>query len=192
MALATITHYAIDFVLCRTRPLYPFSRTEVALAEDRDGRDCDSRYGYYRKPKIARGVRAAFDPFLLRLPLPRMNPNLLSGLSILTSLCTIVVWAHSPPYGLALLAITLLLDWFDGLIAKKHSLSSETGYIVDVAADRISEGILTIPFFVPWFYLFVLNTILAVWSFAKKRHIVLPLRHLLFVVLLITELLPLI
>lgn len=187
MALSTLVHYAVDFTFCRTRPLYPFSSTEVALGDAPDTRDCDDRYGYFRKTKMARGVRAISDPLLLRLPLPRVNPNWLSGLSILTSLCTIVVWVHSPAIGLVLLAITLLLDWFDGLIAKKHSLSSETGYIVDVAADRISEGILCIPFFMPWFYLFLLNTVLAVWSVARKRHVVLALRHVLFVVLLIVE-----
>jgi hypothetical protein len=187
MTLSTLVHYAVDFALRRTTPLFPFSSTEVALRDSPDNRVCDDQYGYFRKPKMARGVRAISDPLLLCLPLPRLNPNLLSGLSLLTSLCTIAVWAHSPAMGLVLLTITLLLDWFDGLIAKKHGLSSETGYFIDVMTDRISEGILAIPFFVPWFYLFVLNSILAVWSFATKRHIVLPLRHFLLVVLLITE-----
>jgi len=50
--------------------------------------------------------------------------------------------------------------------------------MVDVVSDRLSEGIIFVPFFVPWFFLFSLNNILAIFSFTRKKHIILPLRHI--------------
>lgn len=128
---------------------------------------------------IVKKLRAITDYYVLRLPLPRINPNILSGLSIISSLGFILSLSLSEsslklPF--AFLIITLLLDWLDGLIAKKHCLASEKGYIVDVASDRLSEAILFIPFFFPWFYLFTINMILTMFSFVRNRHIILPLR----------------
>jgi hypothetical protein len=55
-------------------------------------------------------------------------------------------------------------------------------------ADRLSEAIVCIPFFVPWFYLFVLNAGLTVLSAVKKKHIVLPVRQVLMLWFLATRL----
>lgn len=88
----------------------------------------------------------------------------------------------------AFLILTLLLDWLDGLIAKKHNLVSEKGYIVDVAADRLSEAIIFIPFFYPWFYFFTLNMLLTIAGFIKNRHIILPLRAIFAAYLLLINL----
>lgn len=129
------------------------------------------------KLEIVKKLRAMTDYYLLRLPLPKINPNIVSGLSIISSLGFVLSLSESSlklPF--AFLIITLLLDWLDGLIAKKHSLASEKGYIVDVASDRLSEAIIFIPFFFPWFYLFTINMILTMFSFVGNRHIILPLR----------------
>jgi len=125
-------------------------------------------------------LRAMTDYFMLRLPLPKINPNIVSGMSIITSLGFVLSLSLSENLiiSFAFLAATLLLDWLDGLIAKKHNLVSEEGYMVDVVSDRLSEGIIFVPFFVPWFFLFSLNNILAIFSFTRKKHIILPLRHI--------------
>jgi len=75
------------------------------------------------------------------------------------------------------LLLNLGLDWLDGLVARKYHLVSEEGYMVDVAADRLSEGILFVMFMMPWFYLFALNNIMTILSFKEKKHIILPLRQ---------------
>lgn len=137
--------------------------------------------------KYVRKIREVTDYILLKMPLPKINPNIISGLSILTSLLFILTLKYSSILAFILIIITLLLDLFDGLIAKKYNSCSEEGYIVDVASDRLSEGIMFINFFIPWFYLFVLNTILTVFSVANDKHIVLPLRHIFLIYFFFTN-----
>lgn len=80
-----------------------------------------------------------------------------------------------------LLVITILLDWFDGLIAKKFGRESEGGYFVDLVSDRLSEGIIFSVMFFPWFFLFTLNCILSMSAVVKKKHVIIPLRHIFLV-----------
>ncbi len=132
----------------------------------------------HNKLKCVGKIREVTDHIFLKIPLPKVNPNIISGLSILTSLIFILTLEYSSILAFIFIIITLLLDWFDGLTAKKYNLCSKEGYIVDVTSDRLSEGIMFVPFFEPWFYLFVLNTILTVFSFTKNKHIIIPLRHI--------------
>lgn len=129
------------------------------------------------KLKIVEKLRKSTDSVFLKLPLPKINPNMVSGISILTSLIFILTLSYSI-ISLVFLIITILLDWFDGLIAKKHNLVSEQGYITDITVDRVSETLILIPFFIPWFFLFALNNVLTLVCFVRKKHIILPLRHL--------------
>ena len=99
-------------------------------------------YGF--KSEHVKRLRAIIDSVGLQLPLPRINPSLVSALSVVTSLAFILVLKHSPVLALLLVVMTLLLDWFDGLIAKKRELCSREGYLVDPVADRASEAILFI------------------------------------------------
>jgi len=80
---------------------------------------------------------------------------------------------------LILLFITILLDWFDGLTAKKFNRGSEEGYFADLVSDRLSEGIIFSVMFFPFFFLFTANCFLTIWSVVRKRHVILPLRHIL-------------
>ena len=128
--------------------------------------------------KRLRGVMDRAGNFF---PLPNINPNIVSGLSIITSMLFVLFIRLSVLISLLFLLITLILDWFDGLIARKFRKTSEEGYLVDVASDRFSEGIIFAAFFFPWFYLFLANCILSMASVAKKRHLILPLRHVFIV-----------
>ena len=143
-------------------------------------------YGF--KSECVKKLRAVIDSVGLQLPLPRINPSLVSALSIVTSLAFVLVLKHSPAAALSLVMITLLLDWFDGLIAKKYEICSRQGYLVDLAADRVSEAILFIPYFAPWFYLFIVNSALTVFGVAKHKHILLPLRAVFIIVFVFVEL----
>ncbi len=114
---------------------------------------------------------------LLRLPLPATNPDILSGLSIITSVLFVISLKYSSIFAFMLIMATLLLDLFDGAVARKYKKESEEGRMIDIAADRLSEGIMFVPFFVPWFFLFTLNCFLTLFSFKKRIHVILPLRH---------------
>ncbi len=111
------------------------------------------------------------------LPVPNVNPSIVSGLSVVSSMLFVLSVPHSPPLAFAFAALALLLDGFDGLIARKFRRQTEEGYLVDVASDRLSEGLIFSVFFFPWFFLFTANCVLALASIARKRHIILPLRH---------------
>lgn len=122
-------------------------------------------------------MRNATDAILMALPLPNINPNTISGLSIITSMLFLLLVRRYPFAALVFLIMTLIFDWADGVIAKKFGTASEEGYLADVASDRFSEGIIFLVFFFPWFYFFSLNCLLAIISVRKNRHIILPLRH---------------
>jgi len=65
-------------------------------------------------------IRTSIDGALLKLPLPKVHPNIVSVFSIFTSLLFVFSFT-SGRIGLSflLIIVTLLLDWLDGLIAKK-------------------------------------------------------------------------
>ncbi len=130
----------------------------------------DRKFGFVRK------LRKEVDKVGLALPLPNVHPNVISGFSIMTSLAFLAIFRFSVVLSLLFLIITLVLDWFDGLIAKKFERGSEEGYLADIMSDRLSEGIMFVIFF-PWFCLFVVNCMFSIISVAKKKHVILPLRH---------------
>lgn len=122
-------------------------------------------------------IRDKTDKLGAALPLPDVNPNAVSGLSIITSMLFVLFIRLYPFIATVFLLATLILDWLDGLIARKFGKTSEEGYLADVASDRFSEGIIFAVFFFPWFYLFLANCILSMVSVKRKRHLVFPLRH---------------
>jgi hypothetical protein len=142
---------------------------------------------YDFKATYVRRLRAIPDSVALQLPLPRIDPSLVSALSIVTSLAFLLVLKHSHLLALVLIVVTISLDWLDGLIAKKHELCSRNGYLVDLVADRASEAIMFIPFPVPWSCLFVLNAVLTLFGVAAHKHVILPLRQLFVVAFFLFE-----
>ena len=131
----------------------------------------NSKFGFVKK------IRKTLDRIGLFLPLPNVEPSILSGLSVILSLGFLLVFRAFPPFSLLFLLSVLILDWLDGLVARKFGRASEEGYFVDLTSDRLSEGII-FAMFPPWFCLFTINCILSIVSVVKKRHVILPLRHL--------------
>lgn len=130
----------------------------------------DSKFGFVNK------FRDKLDRIGLALPLPNVHPNMISGFSILTSFAFLALFRFSVILSFLFLVLTLLLDWFDGVVAKKYFRVSEEGYLADLTSDRLSEGIMFVIFF-PWFCLFVVNCLLSMISVVRRKHIILPLRH---------------
>jgi len=136
-------------------------------------------------------MRRIGDAVFKYIPLPKIHPDIVSALSVLMSVA--FLFRDDLGFQIIVLLVVLLLDIFDGAIAKKYQFrkspeEEQQGWMVDVTLDRVSEGIIAIAFFVPLFPLFMLNTFLSLWSFRKKIHIILPLRQLLFLYLLIKTL----
>jgi CDP-diacylglycerol--glycerol-3-phosphate 3-phosphatidyltransferase len=76
-------------------------------------------------------------PFLFRRPL---NPNLLSVLGVLVSLCSAVSFARGAlPLGGVLLFVGGFFDLVDGAVARHHGTSSSFGAFLDSTLDRIVD-----------------------------------------------------
>lgn len=129
-----------------------------------------------RKFGFVNRTREAVDRVGLALPLPNVNPNVLSGISIITSFAFLALFKFSIILSFLFLIITLLLDWFDGLVAKKFFRTSEEGYLADLTSDRLSEGVMFVIFF-PWFCVFVINCALSIFSVKRNKHVIIPARH---------------
>lgn len=138
-------------------------------------------------------LRRPVDRWIFAIPMPRMNPDALSALTVVLALCCIVAVAFER-YGLAvlLLAGQLVLDGLDGAVARKQGWRTTAaerrhGQKVDFLCDRLCEGIMFSwpAFFVPWFALFLINSILAYLSYQQQRALAQPLRLVFLLVLLL-------
>jgi phosphatidylglycerophosphate synthase len=92
------------------------------------------------KATLGRSLDAAVQrvfPFLFRRPL---NPNLLSVLGVLISLCGAVSFAGGAlPLGGVLLFVGGLFDVVDGAVARHNRTSSSFGAFLDSTLDRIVD-----------------------------------------------------
>jgi phosphatidylglycerophosphate synthase len=82
------------------------------------------------------GIQKVF-PFLFRRPL---NPNLLSALGVLVSLCGAVAFARGLlPLGGILFLVGGLFDMVDGAVARHNGCSSSFGAFLDSTLDRVVD-----------------------------------------------------
>jgi len=136
-------------------------------------------------------IRDFYERAANRLPLPNVSPNLLSGASLFLSIAFMVMaFRRAFVPAIAVLGLVFLLDALDGIVARKYSRESEKGAAIDFFTDRLSEGIVTLPFFFPWFILFGLNNLVSIIGLAKKRHTVIPIRLFLLIWLVREEFFP--
>ncbi|MFC1662597.1 CDP-alcohol phosphatidyltransferase family protein [Patescibacteria group bacterium] len=133
-----------------------------------------------QKLSIIQKCREITDLWIRRLPLPNINPSIISFLAIPFSLAFIILWDDNQTAAFIFLALTLITDWLDGILAKKHHRESEKGWVIDTVTDRLSEGIIFLKFFNPWFYVFLANIVLSLISYKSKKAILIPLRQVFF------------
>lgn len=141
-----------------------------------------------KKLKSAELVKKFKDALFLKLPLPRVNPDAISALSLVFSI--VFLFSSNLYFQIIILAMVLILDGMDGLVAEKYKYrknkkEKNKGWMVDVTVDRLSEGVISLVSFIPLFPLFILNSVLALWSYKTKRHLILPLRQILLLYLII-------
>ena len=152
-------------------------------------------WGYRAGRKYAAGI-AVFLPRRMmnwvnghaaRLPLPNMR-HALMVVSLLCSIGVVMSFDASPRLSFCFLLAVLLFKWVDWLIELKYHALTETRYIQDTAAERLSEGIIFAFFFKPWFMLFTANCIIAFASHIRKTRFALPLKAIFAVYFFLTYL----
>jgi len=92
------------------------------------------------KARLGKSLDAAIQrsfPFLFRRPL---NPNLLSVLGVLVSLCGAVAFARGAlPLGGALFLLGGFFDMVDGAVARHNRTTSSFGAFLDSTLDRVVD-----------------------------------------------------
>ena len=138
--------------------------------------------------RISLIFKQIIDKILNRFPFfKRFNKNNISGLSLVCSLVfylliskRIMIWC------IAVLILVLFLDVLDGSVARvKGQASSEEGWIVDVSVDRMSEALMSLALSRVYILLVISNIGLVFYSYKNKKHVILPLRQLLLLILLV-------
>lgn len=129
-------------------------------------------------------LRTPLERWFEQLPLPNINPDLVSVGSVVLAFAFVVAVSQQM-YGVSVvfLLLHLFLDGADGAIARRFRLrktriARQHGTLMDVFADRLSEAVIFLwpGFFWPWFPLFVLNVALSILSIRFRKSLVLPVR----------------
>lgn len=139
------------------------------------------------RPAIARSYRVLLDFGERYIPIPDVNPSLWSLAGLLA--CIACLYASDPAISFSLVLFSWITDWYDGATARRFGKLSREGYLIDDVIDRFSEAFIFLAdastsiiargFFVLW----IVNTILTIWSVANGKHRILPLRFLYLLVL---------
>ena len=139
-----------------------------------------------KKTNFSKIFRKPFDKFASKLPMPKIDPNIVSVSTIATSLIAVgfLVNDHFGYFTLFLI-ITLILDWSDGLIARKHNIPHRNGFVYDAVSDRISELILFSFIYQFALVLVFINCFLTLNSFRTGKYWTIPLRQILLIVALV-------
>jgi len=128
-----------------------------------------------RVQKVRDGVKSFGKRQITRLPMPPYHHALLS-LSLVSAFFALICFNISTKLALIFLLLMLALDLLDYSITEKYFLHSNSRHIRDQMVDRLSEGIIFIQFFNPWFFLFTINCVLTMLGYIKGKNISMPLK----------------
>ena len=137
--------------------------------------------------RVALLVKKVFDAILAKIPfLKKLDPDVVSGLSLISSLPTYIYLMVGPTVpAIVSLVIVLFLDVLDGVIARVKGQASLRGWIVDVSVDRVSEVLISLALGRLFTLVVVINIYLSLYSYRNKKHIILPIRQVLLLLLVI-------
>lgn len=128
--------------------------------------------------------RTWLDSFVIEgVPLPNINPDLVSAFSVF--MVAVAFSYHNNLWWVFIfIFVSLILDWLDGVIARKYNRATSHGYWVDMICDRLVELMIAIysPLF--WLPLFTLNIILTFVNLKTKVNLMLPIRAAFLIFLL--------
>lgn len=128
-----------------------------------------------RVQRVKDGVKSLGKRYIIRIPMPPYHHALLS-LSLVSALFALICFALLPKFAFIFLLLMLALELLDYSITEKYFLHSNSRRIRDQMADRLSEGMLFVYFFNPWFFLFSINCVLTIIGYLKGRNLSLPLK----------------
>ena len=137
--------------------------------------------------KALSAFRMVLKPVLTRFPLlKRVDANMISGLSLVCSpIVYLLISERAIPASIIALFLVMLLDALDGIVARaKGETSSEDGWMVDVAVDRVSEAVISLALSRIFILFTILNMCLALLSCHYRKHAILPLRHAILLILI--------
>jgi phosphatidylserine synthase len=141
------------------------------------------------RPAIASYYRKPLTRLESRIWLPRVPPVAWSLIGVAVSTLAFAVTTNGARA--AVVACALLADWLDGATARRHGGVGRTGYVRDVVADRVSEGLLFFAFAdrlnpvgTVFLALWLVNIVLTAYSLKRNKHVVLPLRFAYLVIVL--------
>ena len=130
--------------------------------------------------------RKPIDNFIIKLPLPKINPDYISYSTLLTTIISALLFLNKELVLFWIfLLITLLLDWVDGTIARKYKLDTKKGWLLDKIIDRLSETLLFLIIWPPGLVFVLLNVFIVFLSYNGKYPFILMLMPPLRVTLLI-------
>ncbi|MEQ9716417.1 MAG: metal-dependent hydrolase [Candidatus Asgardarchaeia archaeon] len=135
--------------------------------------------------KLAKEIlQAILNPFVKLFS--RISPDAMSGLGLVFSIFVAVfLFIRNIPAATVFLLISLFLDTIDGEVARYRKEASPSGWIIDVATDRLSEIIISIALPMLFILLTILNTALSIRSKITGQHRIIPLRHIELIIFII-------
>jgi len=136
-------------------------------------------------------LRDGFSVFTSWIPLPNINPSIVSFSALPLSVGFVLLWPAHSGWAVACLVLVFLADMLDGSIAKRYHRASAKGWWIDSLTDRASEFILFCTFGPIWIALATLNLVVTFVSYRLKRNFTLNYRALFaFYLFVITVILP--
>ena len=83
---------------------------------------------------------------ILKIPLPYINPNVLTAISLVCSLLAVYFLFVNHTLFIIFALVHLFIDTFDGVIARKFKLTSKFGYWFDNSTDNLFAILLFIKY----------------------------------------------
>ncbi|OIO44368.1 MAG: hypothetical protein AUJ41_03170 [Candidatus Pacebacteria bacterium CG1_02_43_31] len=133
---------------------------------------------------IYRSVLHNWEKYLI---FPSKNPSNYQIVGLLLSIGYLLT--NNLIFQIILVGVILILDWMDGAVARKFNLDTKEGWMIDVFIDRLSEGFMFAAHLSTtlgtWFFaLYIINTILSIYSIKSGKHLIMPLRFVWLLILL--------
>ena len=112
-------------------------------------------------------------------------PNKIFGLTLVTSLLFLILIKNNPLLAIFILILTLILNYYGHILRRRYHHYNKSVLMCELASARLSESLLFILFLKPWYFFFIINCLLTLYTFNKKRVITVPLRGIFLVYLII-------
>lgn len=143
---------------------------------------------YPKRLGISRLYRFISENLGAALPLFNVNPNLISLIGFIFTIPAII-FINFYPLNVILIFVSLILDWLDGVYARRLNKVSYRGYMIDVTLDHLANILLSIALLNAYYgkvllTLSIVNIALLYYSLKIKRHIMFPIRMIIFLILI--------